>query len=255
MRAVDVDVDGEDGDKFFSQLPDLQGRAITFDELKHYLTQRIFYRVQAGRHYVALSLFEAECMRAVIHQQAGLSLIPGVDTTVALRTEKTTLDMTYGYEPAQGYQDQTAYSCFRFMDSQIAYQPRELSLLLRALQNNDCERRYNYFVEVRSNRRRKQKDPATTALSKVFITADEHHLLNYKIAAGRITALLKARGMFPRDCFSGKSIWEMGLSCLALPLCCCAYLLFHLTSRAMPLLSYRPRSRWLAEPRRFEAWP
>jgi hypothetical protein len=210
LRAVDVDVDGEDGDKFFSQLPDLQGRAITFDELKHYLTQRMFYRVQAGRHYVALSLFEAECMRAVIHQQAGLSLIPGVDTTVALRTEKTTLDTTYGYEPAQGFQDQTAYACFRFLDSQIAYQPRELSLLLRALQNNDCERRYNYFVEVRSNRRRKQKDPATTALSKVFITADEHHLLNYKIAAGRITALLKARGMFPRDCFSGSlMVWSL----------------------------------------------
>jgi len=201
LRAVDVDVDGEDGDKFFSQLPDLQGRAITFDELKHYLTQRMFYRVQAGRHYVALSLFEAECMRAVIHQQAGLSLIPGLDTTVALRTEKTSLDTTFGYEPAQSFQDSTAFSSFRFMDSQIAYQPRELSLLLRALQTNDCERRYNFFVEVRSNRRRKQKDPATTALSKVFITADEHHLLNYKIASGRITALLKSRGMYPRDAF------------------------------------------------------
>ena len=64
LRAVDVDVDGEDGDKFFASLPDLQSRVITFDELKHYLTQRMFYRVQAGRYYVALSLFEAECMRA-----------------------------------------------------------------------------------------------------------------------------------------------------------------------------------------------
>lgn len=74
-------------------------------------------------------------------------------------------------------------------------------MLLRSLQNNDLERRYNYFCEVRSNRRRKQVDPATTVLSKVFITADEHHLLNYKIAAGRITALLKQRGMYPRDAF------------------------------------------------------
>jgi len=74
--------------------------------------------------------------------------------------------------------------------------------MLRALQENKLENRYNFFMEVRSNRRRKQKDPATTALSKVFITADEHHLLNYKIAAGRITAMLKSRGMYPRDCFA-----------------------------------------------------
>jgi Ca2+-binding EF-hand superfamily protein len=202
LRAVDVDVDGADGDKFFDTIPDLTNRVITFDELKHYLTQRQFYRVQAGRYFVALSLFEAECMRAVIHQQSSLPLIPGKDTIVALRTERTLLDNTYGYEPAQSHQDQTAKACYRFIDSQANYQPRELTLLLRALQNNELERRYNYFVEVRSNRRRKQIPPETTALSKIFITADEHHLLNYKIAAGRITALLKKRGMYPRDLFA-----------------------------------------------------
>lgn len=93
-------------------------------------------------------------------------------------------------------------ACYRFIDSQLNYQPREVSLLLRGLQENDLERRYNFFVEVSSNRRRKQKDPATTALSKVFVTADEHHLLNFKIASGRITAMLKSRGMYPRDCFA-----------------------------------------------------
>ena len=201
LRAVDVDVDGEDGDKFFAGLPNLQSQVITFDELKHYLTQRMFYRVQAGRYYVALSLFEAECMRAALHQQSALPLIPGKDTVVALRTERTMLDATHGYEPAQSFQDSTAQACFRFIDSQVNYKPRELTLLLRSLQNNDLEKRYNYFVEVRSNRRRKQIDPASTGLSKVFITADEHHLLNYKIASGRIMALLKQRGMYPRDAF------------------------------------------------------
>ena len=202
LKAVDVDVDGEDGDRFFAQLPDLNSRVISFDELKHYLTQRTFYRVQAGRYYVAMSLFEAECMRAVMHQQVALPLIPGKDTAVAIRTERTILDTTHGYEPAQSFQDSTSQACFRFFDSQLNYQPRELTLLLRSLQNNDLERRYNFFVEVRSNRRRKQIDPATTALSKIFITADEHHMLNYKIASGRITALLKSKGMYPRDAFA-----------------------------------------------------
>ena len=202
LRAVDVDVDGEDGDKFFEKMPELKNRAITFEELKRLLEQRLFYRVQAGRYYVAMSLFEAECMRAVMHQQISLPLIPGLDTAAAIRTERTILDSTYGFEPAQSFQDGTSKACFRFIDSQLNYQPREVSLLIRAMQENDIEQRYNFFCEVRSNRRRKQKDPATSALSKVFITADEHHLLNYKICAGRITALLKNRGMYPRDCFS-----------------------------------------------------
>lgn len=204
LRAVDVDVDGEEGDKFFESMqvgPAGNARTVTFDELKTMLTQRMYYRVQAGRHFVALSLFEAECMRAALHQHSGMSLVPGKDTTVALRTERTLLDSTYGHEPAQSFQDSTAHACYRFIDSAFNYQPRELSLLLRALQNNTTESRYNYFVEVCSNRRRKQKDPATTSLSKVFVTENEHHLLSHKIASGRITALLKSRGMYPRDAF------------------------------------------------------
>jgi len=88
LRAFGVFVDGEDGDKFFEQLPDVQSRVIPFDELKHNLTQRMIYRVQAGRHYQygVLSLFEAECMRALLHQQSALPLIPGTDASVALRT-------------------------------------------------------------------------------------------------------------------------------------------------------------------------
>jgi Ca2+-binding EF-hand superfamily protein len=202
LKAVDVDVDGEEGERLFQKMPDLMNRPVTFEDLKQLLEQGLYYRVQAGRYYVVLSLFEAECMRAVMHQQTHLPLLPGKDTAVALRTDRTVLDATYGYEPAQNFQDSTARSCYRFIDSAINYQPREVSLLLRALQENELEKRYNFFVEVRSNRRRKQKDPATTALSKVFITADEHHMLNHKIASGRITAMLKSRGMYPRDCFA-----------------------------------------------------
>jgi len=94
-----------------------------------------------------------------------------------------------------------AYAYFRILDSQVNYKPRELTLLLRTLQNNNLERRYNYVCEFKGNCCRKEIDPTNTALSKIFITADEHHLLNYKIAAGRTTALLKFRVVSPRDVF------------------------------------------------------
>lgn len=60
LRAVDVDVDGDEGERIFANMNiDQNGKvAMTFDDLKNMLTQRQFCRVQAGRYYVALSLFE-----------------------------------------------------------------------------------------------------------------------------------------------------------------------------------------------------
>mmetsp|Transcript_12816 Transcript_12816/g.15019 ORF Transcript_12816/g.15019 Transcript_12816/m.15019 type:complete len:373 (+) Transcript_12816:122-1240(+) len=59
-----------------------------------------------------------------------------------------------------------------------------------------------FFKEVRSSRRRKEIDPATTSLAKIFVTSDEHHVLQYRIAKGRVTALLKSRGLYARDAFA-----------------------------------------------------
>jgi Ca2+-binding EF-hand superfamily protein len=34
LRAIDVDVDGEEGDKLFQKMPELRSRPVTFDEFK-----------------------------------------------------------------------------------------------------------------------------------------------------------------------------------------------------------------------------
>mmetsp|Transcript_23985 Transcript_23985/g.23023 ORF Transcript_23985/g.23023 Transcript_23985/m.23023 type:complete len:612 (+) Transcript_23985:2409-4244(+) len=202
LKAVGVDIEGDGKDQFLGSTQ-LQGNGmITFEQLKAMLAKRMHYSVQAGRHYVALSLAEAECMRAALHCQTGVPLVPQRDTIVALRTEKTLLDMSTGYEPAQSHQDLTTQTCYKFFDSDTNYTQKDLTLLLRAMQNNTCDKRESFFAEVRSNRRRKQVDPASTSLSKVFVTADDHHMLNYRIATGRVTALLKSRGMYARDAFA-----------------------------------------------------
>jgi hypothetical protein len=112
------------------------------------------------------------------------------------------LDASVGYEPAQAQQDATARACFKFIDSAVNYNPHEISLMLRALASNKCDKRLDFFNEVRSNRRRKDIDPSTTSLAKLFITPNEQHLLQYRIAKGRVTALLKSRGMYARDAFA-----------------------------------------------------
>ena len=87
LRAVDVDVEGDDGDDFsnmFQNNLNVSGE-VSFEQLKSMLAKKFNYRIQSGRYYVALSLVEAGCLRAAIHNQLGVPFISGRDTTVALR--------------------------------------------------------------------------------------------------------------------------------------------------------------------------
>lgn len=206
LKAVDVNFEGDDGDemvqKMFQSVNLSMTGTVSFDQVKDMMAKSMIHRIQAGRYYVALSLAEAECMRAVMHAQSGSPLIPGKDTIVALRSGKTILDKTVGYCPAETYQDLSSQACYRFIDNEVNYLPRELSFLVRSLEANLCEKRREFFMEVRSNRRRKQDDLASKPIAKVFATPDETHVVHFKIASGRIIAMLKSRGMYARDAFA-----------------------------------------------------
>jgi len=176
LRAVDVIGDDEkEKEKFLSNMNLDPNGTVSFDELKQVLSRKIQNKVQTGRYYVALSLAEAQCMRLAIHGQHKTPFLPGTDAIVA--------------------------PSYRFIDSAVNFAPKEVNVLLRVLQEEQPDERSKFFMEVRSNRRRKQIDPNATPLKKVFSVQDEHNVLQYRIAVGRITALLKSRGMYARDAF------------------------------------------------------
>ena len=141
-------------------------------------------------------------MRLAIHGQYKVPFVAGTDAIVALRTERTMLDSSAGFEDAQAYQYTTTQACYRYIDSAVNFAPKEINVLLQALQDASPDDRSKYFLEVRSNRRRKQTDPNATPLKKVFSLQDENNALQYRIAVGRMTALLKSRGMYARDAFA-----------------------------------------------------
>ena len=203
LRAVDVIGDDDDEkEKALSRMNLDPNGTVSFEELKQLLSQTVQMKVQAGRYYVALSLAEAQCVRLAIHGQHKVPFVAGTDAIVALRTERTLLDASAGFEDAQTFQYTSSQACYRFIDSAVNFAPKEVSVLLRALQDETPEDRSKFFMEVRSNRRRKQANPNATPLKKVFSIQDEHNILQYRIAVGRITALLKSRGMYARDAFA-----------------------------------------------------
>mmetsp|Transcript_24616 Transcript_24616/g.56402 ORF Transcript_24616/g.56402 Transcript_24616/m.56402 type:complete len:579 (-) Transcript_24616:110-1846(-) len=207
LKAMDEDFE-DDGsldqlvNALFQRTDKETPETVTFKEVKSMLEQRLHYRIQEGRYYVALCLAEAECMRAALHAKAGSMFCENKDTVVGLRTGNTLLDASLGYVPAEPYQDKAAAACYKFIDSSVQYDQQELSLLLRSLQDNDIDKRRKFFIEVRSNRRRKQQDPSTSSLSKVFVTADEYSLLQYRVTIARIRTSLREKGLYSRDAFA-----------------------------------------------------
>jgi len=194
----------EDARTFITGMP---SSGTSFEELKRVLRQKNIYSLQRGRYYVALSLAEAESLRVVMHltqsdPTSDGKLIPFKLTETALRIGGGTLiDTTSNFTPAQVFQGATAEQCFRFLDSQMDFEDREVSLLLRALQASPCDKREQFFESVRACRRRAKIPWAATPLAKVLTTPDEFHLLASRALVARVRTALKAKRMRLLDAF------------------------------------------------------
>jgi hypothetical protein len=114
------------------------------------------------------------------------------------------------YTPAGVFQGATAEQCFRFLDSQLDFEEREVSLLLRALQEAPCEKRAAFFEAVRNCRRRPRIPWQETPLAKALTTADEFHLLASRALTTRVRAQLKRKRMRLLDCFRAFDVERAG---------------------------------------------
>jgi len=212
LKSVDVDVADDDKMQAILEAVDKEGTGrFGFDAVKGMMMNHTFYQMQNGRHYVALSLLEAESLRATMHM--GMGLKPSC--MVALRALHASgcilLDWTPGFEPGSEYMQISATQCFRFLDSETDYEEKGVSLLLRGLQENELLAREKFFLDVRSCRRRKQVDLATTALAQIFTTPDEFHLLEYRATKSRVRVLLRAKGMGMLDAFRAFDVSHHGM--------------------------------------------
>jgi len=194
----------EDARTYITGMP---STGTSFEELKRVLRQKNIYSLQRGRYYVALSLAEAESLRVVMHLTksdpvSDGKLLPFKLTESALRIRGGTLiDTTSNFTPAQVFQGSTAEQCFRFLDSQMDFEDREVSILLRALQTSPCDKREAFFESVRACRRRAKIPWAATPLAKVLTTPDEFHLLASRALVARVRTALKAKRMRLLDAF------------------------------------------------------
>ena len=172
----------------------------SFDDFTDMLSRDSLFHVESGRFYCALSLAEAETLRGIIHARGDAPLVADFPSaSVALRVLSPggelarLLDYSAGHPASpRPYQADIARNCFRFMDSQVHYTEPELSLLIQAVQSNDCEHRAKWWADVRARRRRDQGPWNARPVAEIFKVDGFVDLLLRRATTFRI-AMVRAR--------------------------------------------------------------
>jgi Ca2+-binding EF-hand superfamily protein len=216
LKTLDVPLPSE---MYFQQLfqrtdTEKDGR-ISFEELKNMMLKQLYNELNLNRYYVAVSLEEAECIRGIMHAQiqAGLPLLPNSSLALGLRilNGNMLLDGSAGLVSPPALQESTAVQCFRFINSELYYTKQDTSVLLHALHFNTPDQRQTFFNEVRSCRRRVQKDWKETLVEPVLSTIDEYQWLEFHAMITGIRTRIHKRGMRYLDAFRAFDYGRDGL--------------------------------------------
>jgi hypothetical protein len=169
------------------------------------------FRRLEGKYYVLLSLQEAEHFRAVLHARRGRSLLPSEEqadnpATAALWVlgdyGVTLLAQSHRHVGAHQSQHSAMVSSMRFANSDTHFRPTGLTVLLRVLEDDACERREKWWTEVRSSRRRRQVAlDGKVPLLTVFNTSNEFDFMEFNAIVSRVRLGLAEAGMLIFDAF------------------------------------------------------
>ena len=196
---------------------------LTFEEFTSLLTSHYLMPEHVGRHWVAVSLAEAETIRRIVHVRKNKSnaLIKDASTECALRflqmsdpsappcgdggvifdaSHKWSASSNRGHAEtgATCFEAAVAHNNFRFFDADMFYSSSSLNMLLRSLGGTTKERE-NFFLSMIGVKRRMERKWQEAPIAKIFTVPDQFAALRHQALAVYIVEALKARGL---------TIWE-----------------------------------------------
>jgi len=172
---------------------------LTFPQVCEALQQ--YLQNPADRYFVALSLAEAEGLRALLHAQRarGEALIDGQSASIALLHGSIEFETSVGFRAASAYERFTARQCLRLFDGELDFSPSEIYVTLRALQSDPARQRERWFEAVRSCRRRSRREWRSAPVARILSMDSEDHLLRDKLVSSverqrtHVSTFLRAR--------------------------------------------------------------
>ncbi len=201
-----MDLRMEGYDKFASKLSLLgisESNSLDFKKFKEIMIDHSLHHVHKNRYFVALSLEEAQSLRAIMHlkQGADSSFLSDSKCAIALRSDDYVLDASKDFIQAPEYQQVSSMQCFKFFDSETAFSGSQVSILVRALQGNSPQKRELFWKEIRACRRRDQGDISLKPVHDVFLIKDEWELMESRslLVSGKL--LMSCRDLRAFDAF------------------------------------------------------
>jgi len=214
--AIDKPVSEWELEHIMAQFSDAEGH-FTIDSLRDFLLSDHLRPQEDGRHYVALSMAEAETVRRIMHLRAGdidvemkLHVLPigfsTIDCIVPSRERQLPIP-----EDDSAYQALVVHQALRFFDGELTYTEQDINVLLRALQGSSCNQRQLFFEQVMGCRRRLRRKWEATPLSKVFTLRSEFHLLQQRAQVIRMRLAILQRDLTYFEAFKLFDIDNNGL--------------------------------------------
>ena len=201
--------------------------SVAFPELVRLIERGDLDQEETGRHFVAVSLAEAETIRYAmqVRNELGKPLVDGDDaknpkTVIALWVldmagrmrrkkagpkpllpEPILLAKSVGYTKPPRFQRDTMLQAFRYINSNMYFTDYELGILINGMQANPMAARKDFFNGVRTRRRRNGEDVMATPLAMLFSTADEYQLIERRAMRSRLRRAILSKGLMLRDAF------------------------------------------------------
>ena len=159
---------------------------------------------ESGRHFVLLSLAEAETLRCLIHLRQGKSLIDGSDAAIALRcvtAGDVVLDVSRSTLNTPVNQAAASHAAFRFFDCTMHFREADIAILLRVLTASKADRMC-FFASMMACRRRLAKRWEETPLVALFsLFEDEWSIVVQRAVIHRLRGAVADRGLLAHDAF------------------------------------------------------
>eukprot|EP00931_Biecheleriopsis_adriatica_P057118 TRINITY_DN33879_c0_g1_i1.p1 TRINITY_DN33879_c0_g1~~TRINITY_DN33879_c0_g1_i1.p1 ORF type:complete len:3259 (+),score=710.44 TRINITY_DN33879_c0_g1_i1:1294-9777(+) len=199
---------GREGEALAAMMP--PGGRLPLAKIESDVACQTVYKMQQGRFYVALSLEEAEHLRASMHlmragrtwpARCGLAL-----RCIACKESGRDDSLLDSFGPVLssselGYQLEAAEQMLRFLNSSEDFQAREVNILLRSMQFTRLQDRLPWWLDVRACRRRSHRPWQRLSVSKVLTRADEFEDWATKALLLRLRWSLAAQQLWPADAF------------------------------------------------------
>lgn len=178
-----------------------EGGQVTFEAARRALAQQRPAEANVGRYLLAVSLEEAEGVRALLHGLQALEQPLGA--ALALRHGEELFEASAGCAADESDQQAlAARQCFRLFDCEVNFTPREVTATLRAVQENLPETRVRWFEAVRACRRRERRDWRAAPVARVFHTLDHAQLVQEEAVRHKVAAVLRKNRVHPATFFA-----------------------------------------------------